>query len=77
MTFGIGISFPVKPTEKDIKKISEIWPMISLRWWMVEKQSQNQNQQIQMKQNPPATRIEVHGGHHKLVVKNFKNRAIC
>jgi len=36
---------------------------------MEEKQNQNQ---VQIKQNPPAKRIEVHSGHQKLVVRDLK-----
>jgi len=35
-------------------------------------EKQNQNQQVQVYQNPPAKRIEVHGGHQKLVVRDLK-----
>jgi len=36
------------------------------------KEKQNQNQPIQVYQNPPAKRIEVHSGHRKLVVRDLK-----
>jgi hypothetical protein len=39
---------------------------------MMENQSQNQKIQIKIKQNPPAKRIEVHGGHQRLVVRDLK-----
>jgi len=42
---------------------------------MVEKQNQSQQTtqiQIEIKQNPPAKRIEVHPIHQKLVVRDMK-----
>jgi len=36
------------------------------------KEKQNQNQQVQVYQNPPAKRIEVHPIHQKLIVRDIK-----
>jgi len=72
MAYGIGISFPVELTEKDIKKIRR--DLAYDKFGVVDggNQSQNQKIQIKIKQNPPAKRIEVHGGHQKLVVRDLK-----
>jgi len=41
---------------------------------MVERQNQSlqQKEQVEIKQNPPAKRIEVHPIHQKLVVRDLK-----
>lgn len=64
MTFGIGISFPNKPSKEDIKKLKRD------RFGVVDggkKPSANTDQD-----NPIAKRIEVHSGHQKLVMRDMR-----
>jgi len=72
MTYGIGIGFPVEPSKEDLKKIKR--DLAYDKFGVVDGGNQGQNQKIQIKikQNPPAKRIEVHGGHQKLVVRDLK-----
>jgi len=39
---------------------------------MAMEEKQNQNQSIQVYENPPSKRIEIHSKHQKLVVRDLK-----
>lgn len=70
MTYGIGIGFPVEPTEKDIKKIKR--DLAYDKFGVADGGEAKSKPAGADKTEPAGKRIEVHSGHQKLVVRDLK-----